>query len=174
MKNSELRIIVVIISLGVFLGASMGSYYLYEKFMVKKPLIEKLASMPNISNVYVDENDDGFIIEFQLDKVENIEKELIQVNEKIKTILKDKKYDVNIKDRRNQKLELLFDDVQVAVYDAMANNKFVWLNQELARYIEPTGMTYKMLIDDKHLYLQFEDGNDYLYEIIDRYSDDVA
>ena len=89
----------------------------------------------------------------------------------IKSTLQDKEYELKIGDKRNQNLEMVFDNIQIAIYDALDNHKYVWLNEELGRYIEPRGMTYKIFIDDQRLYLQINDGQSYLYTIINRTTD---
>lgn len=171
MKNSELKITVIIISLLAVLGTSMLSFHFYQKFMLERPLAEKLSDRPEVEDVSISKQDGKYLIEIKIKQVSNLEKEFTEINTVVKSVLKDKEYDVKIGDRRNQNLEIVFDHIQIAIYDALDNHKYVWLNEELGRYIEPRGMTYKIFIDDQHLYLQINDGKSYLYTIINRTAD---
>ena len=53
MKNSELKITVIIISLLVVLGTSMLSFHFYQKFILERPLAEKLSDRPEVEDVSI-------------------------------------------------------------------------------------------------------------------------
>ncbi|MDD4548818.1 MAG: hypothetical protein PHT79_03550 [Syntrophomonadaceae bacterium] len=171
MKNSELKITVIIISLLVVLGTSMLSFHFYQKFILERPLAEKLSDRPEVEDVSINKQKGKYLIEIKVKQVSNLEKEFTEINTMIKSTLQDKEYELKIGDKRNQNLEMVFDNIQIAIYDALDNHKYVWLNEELGRYIEPRGMTYKIFIDDQRLYLQINDGQSYLYTIINRTTD---
>lgn len=105
-----------------------------------------------------------------MNKVDNIQDNYGDINQALKARLNGKNYQLEISDQRSQDLQELFNSLQPALYEALADNRFIWLNEQLAEKTAAKGMNHAMYIDKEQLYLQIWDGQHYLYEVIERNS----
>ncbi|MBC7076129.1 MAG: hypothetical protein H5T98_08745, partial [Syntrophomonadaceae bacterium] len=100
--------------------------------------------------------------------VDNIQEEYEKINQVINSKLEKETYDIKIQDDGNRKLQEFSDQLQPAVYEALAHNRYVWLEEEIAEKSAENQLNYRIFVDEKHLYLQLEDGSKYIYKIFNR------
>lgn len=169
MKNNEIKIFYLIISIIVALGVLLSSYNLYQKYMVEKPLTEKLLLMEEINKVEVDKvNKVNKLYSFKvyLGKVENIQKSYAEIDSTIDDTIKGE-YNIEIKDERNQRLDEFYDDLQPALYQGLARKEYLWLDEQINQRSRNQDIKARLLVDNERVYLQLEDGNSYLYSVIE-------
>lgn len=168
MKKNEFRVFLSILALIFSLGIFLGGYNLYIKWGLEKPLIKDLSSLSSVQGVSIEKNDQKYELKVKLKKVSNIQEQYKEIEKQVKSGLGNKEYELEIVDRRNDALELLFNQLQPTIYEAVANNRYLWLDEEVARRTAEKKMSYVIFIDEQNLYLQLMDGNAYLYEVINR------
>lgn len=166
MKNNEIKIFYLIISIIVALGILLGSYNLYQKYMVEEPLIEKLLLIQEINKIDINKVNKLYTFKVYLGKVENIQKSYAEIDSTIDDTIKGE-YNIEIKDERNQRLDKFFDDLQPALYQGLAQKEFLWLDQQINQRSRNQDIKARLLVDNKRVYLQLEDGNSYLYSVIE-------
>ncbi|MGS0764680.1 hypothetical protein [Syntrophomonas curvata] len=166
MKNNEIKILRLIITIIVALGILLGGYNLYQKYMVEKPLNEKLLHMEEVNKVDVNKVNKLYSIQVRLGKVENIQKSYADIDSIIDSSIKGN-YAIEIKDGRNQRLGKFFDDLQPALYQGLAQKEFLWLAEQLEQRSQSQNIKSQLRVDNKRVYLQLEDGDSYLYSIIE-------
>jgi 1,4-dihydroxy-2-naphthoyl-CoA synthase len=66
--------------------------------------------------------------------------------------------------------DLVYYQIQPIVYQALANNEFVWMQEQIKLVADKEGLEYKIFIDQEHVYLQFTHGDQNQYYIMDRNS----
>jgi hypothetical protein len=166
MKNNEIKILRLIITIIVTLGILLGGYNLYQEYMVKKPLAEKLLQVEAVNKVDIKKVNNIYTVQTHLDQVENIQKIYTDLDAIINDGIKGN-YLLEIKDKRNRKLDKFFDDFQPALHQGLAQKEFLWLAQQLEQQGQSQDIKARLLVDNKRIYLQLEDGNSYLYSIIE-------
>ncbi|MDD3267743.1 MAG: hypothetical protein PHX14_00345 [Syntrophomonadaceae bacterium] len=168
MKKYEFRVLISIIALILSLGALLAAFYYYKELGIKRPLAHQIETIELVRSVNIEEKGQKYEIEVSLNKVSDIQEPYQKIIEKVEASLEPGDYQLVIKDQRNTSLQNKFKDMQPAVYEALANKRFIWLDEEIARQLQKTNMKHKIFIDEEHLYLQINDGSSYLYEIINR------
>jgi hypothetical protein len=173
MKNGEYRIYLSIISLFVVLGIFLGAYKIYEKYLVEGELENKINSISTVRAASIEKKDGQYEIELEMEKVDNIQKVYFEIDQLIASKLKPEDYKLTIKNRHKQNLEDLYYHLQPAIYEALANKQFVWLDKKMAEESSDAGIAYKLFIDSSHIFIQFEDGESCFYKVLDRASGEL-
>ncbi len=168
MKNKEFKVFLAIIALIVTLGVLLGGYSLYKKYGIQGPLIKELSSHEMIEKAEIDRKNDKYIINLQLNKVENIQKQYTEVEDIINTRYKPGDYDLIITGRPNEELEQFYEQLQPAVYEALADNRYLWLSDHIENQAAGKRIAYRMFVDEKRLYIQIENNDNFFYKIINR------
>jgi len=168
MKNKEFRVLFTIVSLILTLGILLGGYSLYKKFGVQEPVIKQLCSNKAIEKASIEKKNQQHLIKIELKKVENIQKQYAEVENIINSKFEPDDYELIIIGKQNKDLEQLFDQLQPAIYEALASNRYLWLSNEIKRQTDEKHMAYRMFVDERYLYIQIEDGDSYIYKIINR------
>jgi len=168
MRNKQFKVLAFITSLVLALGVFLGSYAFYKKFEVEQPLLEQLSAMPSVEQVSMEKEKGEYVFDIKLKKVDNIQEEYEKINQVINSKLEKETYDIKIQDDGNRKLQEFSDQLQPAVYEALAHNRYVWLEEEIAEKSAENQLNYRIFVDEKHLYLQLEDGSKYIYKIFNR------
>ncbi|MDD2509700.1 MAG: hypothetical protein PHG94_00990 [Syntrophomonas sp.] len=170
MKNNEFRVFISIAALILSLGVFLGAYNLYVKWGIEKPLKAELLVQEGVKKVEVNKGEKGYEIKVELKKVDNIQQSYVDISRVLNSRLNDGDYELKIGDQRNQDLQAFFNTLQPAIYEALADKCFIWLNELLAEKVAAQGMKHAMYIDKERLYLQIWDEQKYLYEVIERTS----
>ncbi|MEN6326888.1 MAG: hypothetical protein ABFD18_11865 [Syntrophomonas sp.] len=168
MKKNEFRVLIAILALILSLGALLAAFYLYKEWGIKEPIVNEIKTIESVHDVKIEEKGQKYEIQVHLNKASDIQKPYQVIVEKVEASLAPEDYQLIIKDQRNARLQTMFNDLQPAIYEALANNQFIWLDEEIAKQLQKTNMKHRIFIDEEHLYLQIIDGNSYLYEIINR------
>ncbi|HWP96187.1 MAG TPA: hypothetical protein VN426_05005 [Syntrophomonadaceae bacterium] len=167
-KNSEFRVAMALLALILVLSLSFGSYYLYQRMGMEAPLEKQLLSLNSVEKVKIDNKNQSYDIEITLKKVDDLQVVYKSIQKAVDRALPGKVYDLHIVDRTNTRLQDFLQHLQPAVYESLANNRFMWLDEEIARRAAAQGLHYKLFVDSQHLFLQVEDGDAYAYQVIER------
>lgn len=172
MKNSEFRVAIAIIALITVFGLLWGGFTLYKKLAVEGPLAEGLKEIKAVSSVSI-EKDKVYVIEVKLDQVEDLQSVYESLVTTIEDTLNENEYKLVIKDNGNQALKELYKKLQPLIYESLANNKFVWLDETLAKTVNDN-VVYKLFVDEENLYIQLIKDDSYMYKILPRPSAKTA
>lgn len=168
MKSNDFRVLFSIAALMLSLGIFLGAYSIYIKFAVEKPLAVELSALDGVKKVHLNKGEDGYEVKVDLVRMNNIQERYTDIEKVLQAGLKGKDYRLQIGDQRGRELQELYNSLQPAIYEAIAENHYIWLNEQLLEKAGAKGIGCAMYIDKKHLYLQFYDESQYLYEIIER------
>jgi hypothetical protein len=167
MKNSDFKTAITLVVFVISLGLLLGGYKLYVKYTMVEPVKQQLQARPAISNVDVARADGQYRIAVQLQQVDNLQQEYIAIQETLDKTLKKTPYKLTITDPAEDKLRDAYVRLQPAIYEAVASNRYVWLDQTLSQYAASTGISYHIYVDERFLYLHLADGDGNLYRVID-------
>jgi hypothetical protein len=170
-KNNEFKYIIAVISLVAVSAIFFGGYWLYNRYGVEKPLNDQIESISGVENVTINNRNRELVIDVKLKYVDNLQSTYTKIKEVTDAEIKNE-YKLNITDQRNKNLQDAYDNVQLMVYEAIANNNYLWLKEQMEPVLK--GKTYKIFVDENNLYIQMHDGDHFLYEIINRQQDDVT
>ncbi len=170
-KKKEFKIILFITACVITFSLGLGGYYLHAHYNIEKPLLTQIDKLSSVEASQIEKKDKVYMLRVTLGKVENVQEEYKQLDDLLREKLGDSEYQIIINMPNNSKMDRVYYDIQPIVYEALANNQYVWMKDEIGRIAGQEQLEYRMFIDDKRVYLQFGDGDDYQYRIIER--DDV-
>ena len=166
MKNHDFRIAVFAVALLVSLGVFFGGYTL-DRELTDRNTRAGLTALGG-GPVNLDRQGKVTVISVEPGQVDNLQETWKSLSEFIERDTAKDNYRIIIQDKRNSHLKEAFDQLQPAVYEAAANNTFVALQHQLAEYLGGKDINYRFYIDNERLYLQMQDGDYYLYQVIER------
>lgn len=160
-----------VIALGAFilvLFISLAGYYGYNRYLVQEPLQEKLTEIPGVQEVEIKKSQNHYAIQVQMARVDNIQQSYAALHDQVDLTFKNKDFQINLYDQREQQLQDLYIHMQPYIYEALANHQYVWLNDTLTEQSTQSGFQGKFFLDENYLFIQIEDSDAYLYEVIKR------
>ncbi len=168
MKNGQLKVVTVLIVLGVTLGLLLFAQKYYNSSFVERPVIKALQEIKFVDNVNVSKLEDVYYFKVQIKQVGNIQYEYNKVNDVIKDNIKGKDYQLDVGSKPNEKLQNELEYLELSIYEAMAKNNYIWLDEIFRQAAKQDSFTYKLFIDEQRLYIQLADQDHFLYEVIER------
>jgi hypothetical protein len=168
MKKVEFKITWFLLALIVCLALFLGLYQVYQARVIENPIIKEVSELSNVEKVHLSKQQDVLTIEVTLNKSENIKTDYEKVYETINPKVKKKNYRIKLIDKRDPILQKEWDDLQLSIYEAMAKDNYLWLEQQVKKRSEEDHSTYKLYLDEHRLYLQLDHQKGFLYEVIER------
>jgi len=170
LKNNQLKVVTVLIVLGVSLGLLLFLQKTYTNNFVERPVQLALQTIKSVEKVQVSKIDGIYQFKVQIKKAGNIMYDYNKVDAVIQHNIKGKEYQVQLLDKPNEKLQQELEYLELRIYEAMAKNNYIWLDEIFRQTSQQDHFAYKLYIDDKRLYIQLVDGDHFIYEIIERSS----
>jgi len=165
---------VAVIAFVVTLGVAMAGYSLYNRYLVEKPVQEEMSRVPGVQEVEINRENHKVTVTVTLEDMEDFAPSYRDVDKLAKERFGEGNYSLEIKDTRNQELEEVYRGLQLYLYQGIANNSFLWLNQEINKVAREHQLKYKLSVDEDNLYLQLHKQGHYLYEVIKRGEDNSS
>ncbi|QGG46921.1 hypothetical protein [Heliorestis convoluta] len=151
----------------VTLALLWGSHHLYERYVLEKPFHERVTTI--LPDAVVEHRKEGAttfvkVESKEIDDLSEIHQEIYKISreylgEGVKIVFVD---------NPDQELQQLWKEIQFPLYQGLATGNYQDMHHEIKAMIEPTGFSYVVTLDAKHLYLQVENEESYLYRIIAR------
>lgn len=167
MKNGEFKFIITILTLVFALGVFLGGFTLYNRLGIEKPLTDELAKIKGVEQVSVKKNKD-YEIKIKLQNINSFNKSYQKILSTSQMKLGKNNFDLILMDNPNVKLNEISISLQPIIYEALAKNELVWLNDNLALMAEEESIDFKLFIDEGNLYIHLADGESYVYKVIKR------
>ena len=160
------RIHVILLSLVVGLSVFFGIRWIYNKFGTDVPLAEALSVHKAVQSYTIDRKRPVVRVVIQLGPTADLKETYRDLFELVRSFLGNRPFELQIKDNRDDKLERAYYYAQFAVYEAIRLGNF----REMVRFIEEEaakeGAKATVSLDQENVYIQLEDNDHYLYEII--------
>ena len=164
---ARLNLPVVFLAFFLSLALLCGGFWLYNEFVIVRPLEQELSALPQVRQVWLGKNNDRFVIKLELVSVENLKDALGEIKETIS--LASGQYVLQIKDRRNDYLEELWRQGQFAVEEAAVLGNLTEMHSSLQKEWRRAGLDRWLIeMDRENLYIQLQQGQFYLYEVVPR------
>lgn len=171
MKKSDFKIKIALLSLVMALAILLVGFTLYNKLSIVEPIISEISSIEAVKGVEVKQEKD-YLIEVDFLKVDNFAQVYNDIKHILDYKLNGKSYEIMIMDKPNPLLNECYTSLQPAIYQALANYEYVWLDEKLSEIAEIKGISYTFFLDDNYLFIQLMDKENYIYKVI-RHKKDV-
>ncbi len=166
--GKEFRIGLAVIALAVTIAICMGGYHLYMEYGVKKPLTEALLQVDGVKDVEIQDEEKDWVIRLTLANDADLKAVFREANRIAALEIDDSRYSIEVADNPSPELSSLYDDLELGLYQGIANSSFIWLAQWIDDYTAPHHTEYRIQVDDENLYLMLSKGDHYLARVIKR------
>ncbi len=167
-KKNEFKILLFIAAFVITFSLGLGAYYLNSRYNIEKPLLAQIDNLSSVEDSKIEKQDEIYTVTVTLGRVESVQEEYKQLDDMVRGKIGESQYQIIINMENDAKLDQVYYDIQPIVYEALANNEYVWMKDEIGRIASQEQLDYKMFIDDNRVYLQFSDGDNFQYHIIER------
>ena len=168
MRSNELKIGLVLLALLIVLGALVGGQKLYNTNLIEKPVLEELRALSYVETAKINTADNVYQIKVHIRQPGNLKNEYNEIDKIIADNIKGHQYEIELVDKRDENLQNELQSMELSIYEAIAQNNYLDLEQRFAEKAERDHFDYLLQIDEQKLYVQISQGDKYLYEIIDR------
>jgi hypothetical protein len=168
MRRNELKIGLVLLALLIILGVLVGGQKLYNTNLIEKPVSKELSALKYVESVEITNADHLYQIQVHVRQAGDLKSEYNEINKVVADNIKGRQYEIKIIDKRDEFLQKELQKLELSVFEAIAQNNYLALEQRFDDTANRDHFKYQLQIDEKKLYVQISQGNNYLYEIIDR------
>ena len=147
---------------------------IWHDYAVDQPLDKTLHGIDGVEKVTWDDSNninDSINIYVTLNNTVNLQKTYEEINRKIEKTLKNKKFNLEIKDNRSPELEQSYYDIHYYIQKAIVDGDFPMLEEKVQEKAGSTGAAAKVYVDEKYIYLQLTKNDSSLYTVVSRHSD---
>ena len=168
MRSNELKVAIFLLALLLSFGLLLGGQKLYNSNLLEKPVINDLLKLNYVEKVTITKEAGVYQDAVQIKQAGNIKTEYKEIDSRIKTKIRGKQYKLELLDTRTQTLENELQKMELGIYEAIAKNNYLSLDQRFAVLAAQDHFDYRLQIDEKRLYLQITSGDQFLYQIFPR------
>gem|GEM_PF-68542 len=157
---------VAIVALVTILALA-GAAEAYDYAAVRRPVAGLLHADARVESFsLVSTRQGAAAVEVTLGPVEDLRTAYEEITAGLEHILGP--VELSVRDNRSAETVAFLEDAQFVLYEALHNGAFVVMRERLERLAEEAGVSVRVGITDRHLFLQVESEDGRLYEIIDR------
>jgi len=167
-RAMNFRAPVAIIALILTLGVCLGAFSVYNRYLVEKPMQEEMLQVQGVKKVELRREKKINVITVEMAELPDFSSAYQAVDNIARERFGPEGYTLQIKDRRDENLQKVYDSLQLYLYQGIATNSFLWLDQEVGKVAADKHLRYGLRVDDRNLYLQLHRDGHYLYAIIER------
>lgn len=166
-KGWRLQFVILTAFLSVVLLS--GGHWVYRHYTQEKPLTSALMDETAAQEVEISKTATGLEIKVVLGPVDNLQQAYRQVEARVMETYSQQPVKLVIQDRRSPSLESLWLESQYIIYEAAVKGNFTQMATTIDQLAQKASLDhYAVNIDDKNIYLQFSQGQDYLYQVVPR------
>jgi hypothetical protein len=167
MKLFGLRPHIVIIALILTLSLLLGGNYVYQKYRVDRSLVQLYDDQTCVEGVAVERSSSQTTLRLSLARVDNLRETYRELQTLAETVVPPDQLDLELADRRSDRLQAAFHDVHLQVFEAASTGRFSLLEGISTELAEEWGLSHVLISTDGHrIYVQLHNGEHYLYEVV--------
>ncbi|MGI5879765.1 MAG: hypothetical protein ACOX6L_04105 [Syntrophomonadaceae bacterium] len=164
-----IRIPVIIIALLITVGLLSGGLRLYNYYYIEQTVQKSITQIESVTEADVSKSNGEYAVQVKLNWSRNLQGTYHELDQIGSQHFGNKIYNIKVLDNRNQRLNDLFIDLQPLIYETLAKDEFVRMNNEVGKQVIKKHMDYYLQVDQHNIYISIRDGDHYLYEIIQRF-----
>jgi len=146
----------------------------WQNYAVDFPLGKKLNNISEVEKVTWEKGSnigDAVNIYVKLNNTDNLQKTYYEINRTIKQTLNNKEYILEIEDNSSLELENTYYDIHYYIQKAIVDGDFPLLEEKVREKSASAGVSAKLYVDEKNIYLQMTKNDNALYAVVARHSD---
>lgn len=168
MKSLEIKWLTGLLAFVLALGLLLGGNQAYQRYYIDEPLQEALERRSEVEEACIEIEQGIVYVTVKLAKVDNIQQEYYQLDKLLVDKLGKRPFELLIAEESSVELEEAYNNLQPAMYEAMAENRYLWLKEYLGEYCREGDLDCRLYIDEQRVYLQLCSKKDSLYKVIER------
>lgn len=165
-NNINVKVIIITFLFG--LAVLFGGRFIYHHYVFNQPLQQVLAANPTVAQFTVDDQGPDLLINVHLNKTRNLQESYQELRRQVEQNLDGRPYQLIIEDDRDDALSQAYYASQFAVYEAIAQGNFREMVDQVQEQARAVNATVKVYVDGDYVYVQMENENGYLVEVIPR------
>lgn len=164
----EIRFPIIIIALLITVGLLLGGLRLYNYYNIEMAVQKSITQIEPITEANVTKINGQYTVQIKLNWNQHLQGIYHEIDQIGKQYFKNTNYSIQVIDKRNQRLNNILIDLQPLIYETLAKDEFVRMNNEVGKQVKKMQMDYFIQVDQNNIYISIRDGDYYLYEIIQR------
>lgn len=161
----NIHVWLVVLAFVITLGTLFGGQAIAKKFKTTNPLKKEFSKIKAIKSYSVDQEDTGINVNLKLAKVDNLQRVLDKVAERVKFYYHKPVKSFTITNYSNKQLEEARYQLLFNLEEAMLTGRYTQLKNALNSY---HNLQAKVYFSANFIYLQMDDGKYYHYEAFAR------
>ncbi|NLV16497.1 MAG: hypothetical protein GXY50_04710 [Syntrophomonadaceae bacterium] len=161
-----------ILALALTIVLCLGGFHLYKEFIIKKPLETALLEIKGVQQVQIDEHEKNYLFLISLQNTQDLKGIYQAADSIIQESLGKESYEIIIDEKSSAELEELFGELELGIYQGMANGSFLWLAEWMESRTGPREINCHLQVDSRNIYLTMNDDTNYICRIIKRNGQD--
>ncbi|MGE5415297.1 MAG: hypothetical protein ACM3UZ_00760 [Acidobacteriota bacterium] len=147
----------------ITLALSLGGFQFYKSVAVAQPLVKSLNKVQGVTSVNVDDKKVPVLVTVTFKNPIDLKNSYTSVEEMVKNRFPDKAYVIKTADvGKSPELAAFYDSLELSVYEGIANNSFMWLNNHIAIAADKPAISFRLQVDENNLYLELvKNGQSY-------------
>ena len=155
------------------LGVLLSGYFFYNKYFINQPLSTVLENSNIITSYELSEKSHSPLLKLKLSPTVNFAKEFQNFLNNNEQMLSKKPIYLELQSNPNKKILKFYEEAHPVIYETLSLGNYSHLQEKINYLAQDYGLTKpKLTIDDKYLYLQLEDKENYLYLMFNRSDED--
>lgn len=160
---------VAVLAFALTLGLAVGVVLLRQRQLVKEPLLERLASLADVENVELRQEEEQLVVLVKLAYVRDLASTYQTLAAELNTLLEPASYRLELVDERNSSLTDALFTVSLALYEGEQRGNFTKMSQAIAATLTDLQVAeHRVTVDHDYIYLQMKNDDAYLYEVVAR------
>ncbi len=177
MKEKYIQLLKGCIALIMTVAVLYAGQAIWHNYAVNLPLDKTLNGVDGVEKVTWDDSNsisDSINIYVTLNNTANLQKTYEEISKRIEKTLKNKQFNLEIKDTRSLELEQAYYDIHYYIQKAIVDGDFPLLEAKVQENASTTGAAAKVYVDEQYIYLQLAKKDSSLYAVVSRHSDKVG
>ncbi len=177
MKIKYIQFLKSCIALIITVAVLYAGQAMWHDYAIDSPLDKTLQGIDGLEKVTWDDSNninDSINIYVTLSNTANLQKTHEEISNKITKTLKNKQYNLEIKDNRSPELEQTYYEIHYYIQKAIVDGDFPLLEEKVREKSRATGAAAKVYVDEQYIYLQLTKNNSSLYAVVSRHSDRIG
>lgn len=174
MRIRYIQILKGCIALIVTLAGLYTGQAAWQKYAVDLPLDKALHEINGVEEAFWNKGNnknDVMSIYVKLGSTANFQKTYEEINKTIKETIKNRQYNLEIKDNRSPELDQIYYGLHCHIQKAIADGDFPLLEEKVREKASAAGVVSKLYVDEQNIYLQLSKNNSSLYNVAVRHFD---
>lgn len=165
--NYHIQVWIVLLAFLATVAILFGGKALIAKLQVADPLKKEVFQVKGVRDFSIQPEGEGYKVNLKLKKVTNLQEVLDYIKQKVQFYQNKPVKSMEVADHSNPRLEEVRYQLSFYLEEATSSGRYIQLKEALDSF---RGVKASVYLTPDYIYLQLEEGSDYLYRAIPRKS----